>query len=151
MKVTFNYGIKTYSGTLDEMTYGAFRNGNLCIGRRYVFPTLTDQNTEMGTIGKNLAGIFSKATEDYKEDLRVYAMRNAKQNVKKNKLAPSAYALFIKMMFAWAKENPSTVDLKTIDIEDIRSTTAPVKRIADAIDNLYLKKVRDYDELINEM
>jgi hypothetical protein len=33
MRVTFKYGIKTFSGTIDSMVYGAYRDGNLCIGR----------------------------------------------------------------------------------------------------------------------
>ena len=33
MKVKFKYGIQTYSGTVDEMVYGSYRDGKLCIGR----------------------------------------------------------------------------------------------------------------------
>ncbi len=38
MKVKFKYGIQTYSGTVDEMTFGSYRKGTLCIGRKYVIP-----------------------------------------------------------------------------------------------------------------
>ncbi|MDP3114547.1 MAG: hypothetical protein Q8M98_07195 [Candidatus Cloacimonadaceae bacterium] len=50
MKVKFKYGIATYSGTLDEMTYGSYRSGRLCIGRRWVMPSLTVQNKTIGSV-----------------------------------------------------------------------------------------------------
>jgi len=151
MKVKFKYGIKSYSGTLDEMTYGSYNDGDVCIGRKYVKPETTDNNLLMGDIMQNLADVYKKSSEFYRNDLYLFSRRNAKQNVPKGRIAPNGYALFLAMMYAWAADNPSTVDLLTIDIEDIQSTTAPVNRVADAIDNGYLPRVREYSDLISEM
>ena len=49
MKVKFKYGIRTFSGTVDEMTYGSFKKGKVCIGRRWVMPRLTDNNAALGS------------------------------------------------------------------------------------------------------
>ncbi|PKN74082.1 MAG: hypothetical protein CVU50_00460 [Candidatus Cloacimonetes bacterium HGW-Cloacimonetes-3] len=67
MKVQFKYGIKTYSGTADEMTYGSYRDGSVCIGRKYVVPSLTAQNTSLGAKLKNLADVFGDCSSGYKD------------------------------------------------------------------------------------
>jgi hypothetical protein len=57
MKVKFKYGIRTYSGTIDEMTYGSYRKGKVCIGRQWVLPKPTEQNTEIGAVATNLSDL----------------------------------------------------------------------------------------------
>ena len=47
MKVKFKYGIQTYSGTIDEMVYGSYRDDKLCIGREYVYPTPERENNAL--------------------------------------------------------------------------------------------------------
>ncbi len=67
MKVNLKYGIKTYSGTIDEMTYArSYRKNTICIGRKYVKPRLTDQNTLIGSKMKNLAIIYEDVSDSYK-------------------------------------------------------------------------------------
>ena len=70
MKVNFKYGIKTYSGTMDEVTYGSYRKNTICIGRKYVKPRLTDQNALVGGKMKNLAIIYNDVSESYKQELK---------------------------------------------------------------------------------
>ncbi|MDZ4121344.1 MAG: hypothetical protein U1C33_02920 [Candidatus Cloacimonadaceae bacterium] len=150
MKVKFKYGIRTYSGTLDEMTYGSFRNHMLCIGRQYVKPTATEQTLAMADILTNLGGIYREASEGYRNDLKTYAYRN-RVNVARDKILPTAYALWIKMMFAWARESEGLINLADVTIEDIQATEAPVWKVADAIEAGYLKSVKDYEELDTEI
>ncbi len=145
MKVKFKYGIRTYSGTLDEMTYGSYRKHSLCIGRKHVKPALTVQNDIMGAITKNLHAIYLDASTGYKADLKAYAKQNGKENVKNTQMPPNSYALFIKMMYAWQEDSGGTVDLSSITLEDIQSTNAAVGTVADAIDAGYLKPVTNYD------
>jgi len=151
MKVKFKYGIITYSGTLDEMSYGSFRQHTLCIGRKYVKPAPTEQNAIMGAIMKNLSKIYAEADGGYIQDLGVYAVRNGKQNVPKGQLIPTRYAIFVKMMFAWQESDPEFVDLSAVTIEDIVTHEAPVISVKDAVDADLLARVMDYDELDSEI
>jgi len=150
MKVRFKYGIRTYSGTLDEMVYGSYRKHRLCIGRVYVIPVLTEQNALLGAIGKNLAKIYGEADGGYVQDLGVYARRN-EANTPYSQLVPTRYAIFIKMMFAWQESDPEFVDLSAVTIEDIVTHEAPVISVKDAIDAGLLRKVVRYDELDSEI
>jgi hypothetical protein len=73
MKVKFKYGIRTYSGTLDELTFGSYFKDRVCIARRYVVPRLTDQNNLIVGKMKNLAVIYGDVSESYKAELKQYA------------------------------------------------------------------------------
>jgi len=150
MKVTFKYGIKTFSGTIDEMVYGSFRDDNLCIGREYVYPKITDNNHEKGESVKNLALVYHEASPDYIQDLKTYATRYGK-TLPKDKLLPTAFALFIKMMYAWQASDPTHVDLKAVTIADIVALDADVRTIARAVDAEFLPYVSVSDDLINEI
>ncbi|PKN79668.1 MAG: hypothetical protein CVU48_04515 [Candidatus Cloacimonetes bacterium HGW-Cloacimonetes-1] len=151
MKVKFNFGIKTYSGTVDEFTYGAYRQGNICIGRKFVMPVLTEQNTTIGNIMKNLSTVYKEADPDYKGNLKTYSVLNGRENVPKTMLAPTAYAIFVKMMFAWQKENSATVDLAVVTIEDIVSQPAPVINVYGAIEAGYLHDVSGSESLVDDI
>jgi hypothetical protein len=149
MKVKFKYGIKTYTGTVDNMTYGSYRSGNICIGRVYVYPTLTENNHNKGLAAKNLASVFHNASEGYIDDLKLYAMRNGQENVPKTSLIPSAFALFLKMMYAYYASDPTHVDLTTITVEDIVSADADVRTIARAVEADFLPYISVYEDLTN--
>jgi len=147
MKVKFKFGIKTYSGTVNDMTYGSYRNGNLCIGREYVYPKITANNTEKGAIVRNLAKQYHLLNPDYLADLKTYAERNGQENVPKTKLIPTAFALFLKMMYAWYESDPEHIDLSEVTLEDTVSADADVRTIARAVEAEYLPYVSVYDDL----
>ncbi|MCB5284951.1 MAG: hypothetical protein LHW45_05095 [Candidatus Cloacimonetes bacterium] len=146
MKVRFKYGIATYSGTIDEMVYGSYRDDKLCIGREYVYPRLTANNEALGSVGSNLAILWANASAEYKADLKEYGLRNGSQNIPKTQLPPTNYALWIKLMYAWKEDTPS-VDLATLTVEDFELAGASVSTVKNAIDNGYLDKVGTYDDL----
>ena len=150
MKVTFKYGIKTYSGTVDEMTYGSFRDDNLCIGRKYVMPTLTANNTLRGTIIKNLAAIYGSLSSSYKDDLKVYAAKNA-VNVPKDKLPPTSFAIWMRMMYLFSELDSGHVDLATVTYTDLQTVGADIASIAEAVVNGYLPEVSGADSLTATM
>lgn len=140
MKVRFKYGIKTYSGTLDEMTFGSYRKGKLCIGREYVVPTLTANNTSMGAVCKNLAAVFGDCSPDYKDDLKIYAGLNV-VNVPKTKLPPTSFAIFMKMMYLFSELDEGHVDLATVTYTDLQTLGGDIASVADAVENGYLADV----------
>ncbi|MDD2230218.1 MAG: hypothetical protein PHY48_12495 [Candidatus Cloacimonetes bacterium] len=150
MKVQFKYGIKTYSGTADDMTYGSYRDGNVCIGRKYVSPRITTQNTSMGAKLKNLADIYGDVNVGYKTDLKAYAGKY-EAHVPKHKLAPTAFAIFVKMMFLFTKLDEGHIDLATLTYADLQTVGTDIASIADAVDNGYLPSVTGADLLVASM
>jgi hypothetical protein len=151
MKVKFKYGIKTYSGTIDEMVYGSYRDGKLCIGREYVYPKLTENNTLTGKSIINLASVYRNVSPAYLQDLKTYTARNGKENTPKNKLKPTVFALFIKMMYAWQESDSEHVDLQTVTVADIVALVAPVKTIAGAIEEELLPSVSIFEDLTSNI
>ena len=148
MKVIFKYGISTYSGTIDQMVYGSYRDGKLCIGREYVYPRLTEYNELLGSIAKNLSTLYAAASVDYKADLKTYCQRNGSENVPKTKLPPTAYAIFIKLMYAWQKSDPEHVDLASLTESDIGTLgQGIVDTLKSAIDSDLLASVSDHADL----
>ncbi|MDD2230362.1 MAG: hypothetical protein PHY48_13230 [Candidatus Cloacimonetes bacterium] len=150
MKVKFKFGIKTYSGTVDDMTFGSYRKHSLCIGRKYVTPRLTTQNTSMGAKIKNLADIYGDVTVLYEADLKTYTGKYA-SIAPKDKLAPDAFAIFVKMMFLFAKLDEGHIDLATLTYSDLQTVGTDIASIADAVDNGYLPNVLGADLLVAAM
>ena len=151
MKVIFKYGIKTYSGTIDQMVYGSYRHDNLCIGREYVYPTLNDNNHEKGAIVKNLASVYNAADSGYITDLKTYCTRNGQDNVPKDQIIPTAFSMFLKMMYAWYESDPEHVDLTTVTIGDIVTLDADVRTLARAVGAEFLPNITTYDDLTNDI
>ena len=147
MKVKFKFGIETYSGTVDSMTYGSYRDDKLCIGREYVYPRITANNTLMGANMSNLASVYHNVSVGYLTDLKTYALRNGSENVPKTQLIPTAFSLFIKMMYAWYESDPETVDLATVTVADIVALDADVKTITRAVEAGFLPAVSVSDDL----
>jgi hypothetical protein len=150
MKVKFKYGIKTYSGTADDMTYGSYRKNSLCIGRKYVTPRITTLNTSMGAKIKNLANVYGDISSDYKADLKAYAVKH-ETLAPKDKLAPNAFAIFVKMMFLFSKLDEGHIDLSTLTYTDLQTLGGDISSISDAVDNGYLPNVTGADLLIATM
>lgn len=147
MKVIFKYAVQTYSGEIDKMVYGSYRKGELCLGRKFVYPTLNDHHHSFGAVGANLADLFANISPTYAQDMKLYTTLNGNQNERKDKVLPGPYALFVKMMRAWAKSDPEHVDLATITLADIIALDANVRTIKRAIAAKYLKKVKGGDAL----
>ena len=150
MKVKLKYGIRTYSGTLDELTFGSYFQDRVCIARKYVVPRLTDQNSLMGNKMKNLAVIYADVSDSYKLELKQYALLNA-VNVPKEKLLPNAYALWVKMMFKFAKADPEHIDLTTLTYSDLQTMGDDILSIASAVVNGYMANVPGAETLTANM
>ena len=141
MKVRFRFGIRTYSGTIDDMTYGSYRRNKLCIGREWVLPILTPQNTELGASMANLAVLWAAASNEYKADFKTYSVKYASEQVSIRQLPPTGFSLFIKAMWAWAEDEGPTLDLKSVTIEDVGTLGGKVASVAACVTNGYLPEV----------
>ena len=146
MKVKFKYGIATSSGTIDQMVYGNFRNGKLCIGREYVYPKITENNKRIGQIGKNISAAWNSASDEYRADFKTYAQRFGTAYVPKTKLPPNAYAIFMKMIWLWVEGEPG-LDLEAMTQEDFEISNSKIINVKSAVDNGFLKKVFGWEDL----
>ena len=147
MKVKFKYGIRTFSGTVDEMTYGSYKDDQLCIGRRWVLPEATPQNTTLGSVSKNLADLWQQADAAYKADFKTYARRYGKEVCKPWMLPPTGYSLWVKAMYAWAEDEDPDLDLSSLTFEDVETLGSKVASVSACVQNNYLPSVSAVDEL----
>jgi hypothetical protein len=151
MKTKLKYGISAYSGTIDEITFGSYNDGAVCIARKWVMPTLTDNNTELGSVAKNLAEIYGECSTEYKSDLRTYADLYGRQISGPRQLAPNGYGLFVKMFYAFSDANAGSVDLKSLSYGDLATLFPDVTTIASAVDAGFLPNVSGADLLTESM
>jgi len=150
MKITFKFGIKTFSGTVDEMTFGSYREDTICIGRKYVIPALTANNTLRGTIMKNLSDIWASVSSGYKADLKIYALKNA-ANIPQGKLPPTAFSIWMQMLYAFAKSDAEHIDLGTLTYTDLQTIGADIASVKEAVLNGYLATVPGAEDLTATM
>lgn len=150
MKVTFKYGIGSFSGTVDNATYWATARKTGSVMRKWVLPTATNQNETLSKIAANIKTIWSDVTDDYKADMKAYCRRDFNEN--SNPEDPFAsrvsnYAMFVKLLYAFEKANSATVDLETITISDIRSLfTDTMSSVFASIEAGYLRSVSNSSE-----
>ncbi len=149
MKVKFKYGIRTYSGTVDEMTYGSYRKGRVCIGRRYVIPKATEQNATLGAASKNLSDVWRSASPEFKADYKIYAGLYGTYVCKGNQVAPTGYALFTKAMYHWAQGLEPALDLANLQVEDVNTLGASISSVANCISSGHLPSVPGHENLTN--
>ncbi len=149
MKPKFNHSHKGYSGKLDGLVYGMYNGEQMCLAHTFLEPTPTANTQLMKTICLNLAAVYNSAQATYIADLKTYS-RKFKAKIKKNKqLPPSSKALFIKMLWAWHKVNPTENDLAVVTAEDIIDKNIACKSVKDAVDAGYLPRVDGYQTLTN--
>lgn len=146
MKTKFKFGIAAYSGTIDEITYSSYKNGQVCIARKYVKPRETIQNQKMASVGANLAKIYRSTGEDFRNDLKTYSHLYA-HKVAKGKLPPNGYAIFIMMMHAFHKEYHDSIGLDSITYGDIGDLYTEITNVKSAVEAGFLPRVQGYEAL----
>ena len=106
MRITFNKNIKTMSGKCNDgqMVFQSKKNDTVCIGRNYVYPLLTNQNTLSGNKLKAAAILWRNVTNSFKYDLQRYANAYNSQYHPRKKLRIGAYNVFI--MAVCGLQNP---------------------------------------------
>ncbi len=151
MKVTFKYGIGTFTGKIDNSVFWPQKSGVASLMRKFTYPKLTPQNAMIGNIGKNLAYLWSKLELDYRKDLAVYAKRYYVQYGSEGDFDParSPYAFYTHMIWELSKSN-TNIDLQTLTYEDLRLIGSAIISVSDAIYNGYLRTIDYYDDLDHE-
>lgn len=148
MKVYHKYAVGAYSGTIDDSVFYATKTRTRSIMRRWVMPRLTVNNTLLGAIGANLAVLWSDGSATYKADLKTYTERYFGETPSEDGFDGnrSPYANWVRLMYAWADDNPS-VDLKTLTSADLGISGSAVSTVKNAIDNGYLAPISNYADL----
>ena len=148
MKVTFKFGIGSYSGTVDGMVYTPTRNKMGSIARLYVIPQHTTNNTLRGAIMKNLADVWGSISSSYKDDMMSYCQKwNNVYNDLQDTFSPrrSSFAMFVDMMYLFSELDSGHVDLATVTYTDLQTVGADIASIAVAVTNGYLQSVPGAD------
>ena len=145
MKVFFEKNITAISGKdlSENVIYSSIREGNLCYARKYVYPTLTTNNTTFGANGENIKALWSSATPAYKADLRVYSQRENQGKYWETK--KSNYAWFCKIVYAYCHSeglSPSVVDITAL-------RASVVKSVKSAINNGLLPVIPEKEDLLS--
>jgi hypothetical protein len=151
MKMYFKYGYSAFSGMLDQLVCQAWYHGNLCLGRKFTYPNLTENNTHIGLVGKNLTTVYQNVSPTYLQDLKTYCLRNKRENMPRNvdlyRPMPGSLAVFVQMMSHWYDSDPEHVDLTTVTIPDIIALDADVQTISSAVTAGFLRHIRVSDDL----
>jgi hypothetical protein len=148
MKVTFQYGLAGYTGKADGLVYCYSKELGRVYARRNTYPKLTAENERVGSITAALFAI--KPSKAYINDLYPYRARyNA---LRENHQHPmrSWSALYLKMMYNMAKEDP-TIDLRTLTREEIYSRDLPCISIKSAVEAGLLPEVFGYEGFTGEL
>ncbi|HNX00200.1 MAG TPA: hypothetical protein PLE74_07150 [Candidatus Cloacimonadota bacterium] len=144
MKPKFNHSHKGFSGKVDGLLYKMYNEDQLCYASKFIKPSPNSQTALMRAIGSNLGNIFSAAQASYIADMKAYSKKYKHLIDQEKQIAPSAQALFVKMLWAWRKTDPVQNDLSVLTLEDIIDKNIPCKSVKEAIDAHYLPKVTGY-------
>ena len=153
MKVKFRFGIKSYSGTLDELNYANYEDRSVVIGR--MLPTnreMTAQNENLGSKSSKISDFYLGTSDGYKADLKAYAKKMYNLKAYKNKLAGSGYTAFIKMMWAASQIVTNPIDIDSLSIDDLSmGSYNDISSVKTAIDKGFLPKVDGYEDYTNSI
>ncbi len=152
-KVQYTQLISGIAGTLDGQVLYRSRSPRFGFSRRYVVPKATLQNTLIGSAAKNLKVLWHAASTGYKNDFKTYASRYSQLPADEGQLRPranSAFSIFLKMVYAWGKNQDPVVDAEGIAFlqpEDFSTLATDICCLARAVDRGYLPAVEDYEKL----
>ncbi len=149
MKVKFRFGIKSYSGTVDDFNYANFPDRNVVIGRMVPESReITTQNEVIGNTSNKIAQFYSQVSSAYKQDLELYSLKLYKQKEYQGQLAGNKYSSFTKIMWAASKDPDLPVNLDALNIDDANlGSYDNILTVKTAVEKGYLPKIDGYEEL----
>jgi ethanolamine utilization microcompartment shell protein EutS len=99
---------------------------------------------------KNLAVIYEDVSDSYKVELKQYASLHSILTPR-GKLPATSYALWVKMMFLFAKADPEHIDLVTLTYSDLQTMGDDILSIASAVTNGFMDNVPGAEMLTANM
>lgn len=148
-KVWYKFGIGAISGTLADGVNMPAKSKLVGYIRRWIYPTLTTNNTLFGSKGRNLGACFNNSSSLYKNDFSLYAERYAAENSRIDhfNVNYSPMGWFVKGMYAFEKSDPTHVDLTAITPGDVVTLDGDMMTVARAIDAGFIPTISDYADL----
>lgn len=152
-KVIYKYGIGAMAGTIDGMVHRMSHTRLGSIARKWVMPRLTSNNELFGNVGANLRLLWDEFSSGWKNDLKTYAQRWFSAHASEYEFDPvrSRYAFYCKLMYAWQRDDPTHIDLTTLNAEDLASLGTPIATVKAAVESGYLPMIDNYSDLTNVM
>lgn len=123
MKISYKYGIRTLRGKLDDLVHTAWNKARVPIGRIFVMPTLVAQHYLFGEIKQNIASIWNECSNEFKLDLKTYAVRRIPYYTAEQIPAYANYAHFIRLLYNFAKLE--AIDLTEANLSDLETAGCP--------------------------
>lgn len=151
MKVKFKYGIRAYTGTLDEMTYSSYKKDAVCIGRKWVKPKPTENCAKIGGAGQKIGAIWKETSPEFKEDMKAYAQAYGNRRSEARRISPNAYTLFVKALYNWAKNEDPVYDLSGVAYDDIAAAGGLITSVNSIVTNGFLPAVPGWEDMTNLM
>ena len=149
MKVKFRFGVKSYSGTLDELNFANYSSRNVVVGR--MLPEnreTTEQNEKIKTNSQYISEFYRLVSDDFKKDLELYTMKMYNLKEYRNRIAGNKYSTFVKLMWAVSKLENGAIDLSSLSIDDaIIGSYENFSTVKSAVENGLLPVVEGYEEL----
>jgi hypothetical protein len=142
MKPTFKHNVKAFKGInrKEDLVYCNYNDGEIVIARTLPKRQATEQNHYFGAITKNLHELYKSVSPEYKLDLSNYAKLYSTLSAISCKLAPSASALFTKMLWNLKKQFPE-IELAKITKDQILNCGYPIVTIQEAMGRGMLLKI----------
>lgn len=148
MKVKFRFGIKSYSGTLDELNYANYEDRSVVIGR--MIPTnreLTAQNIDIKGKSNRISNLYLGVSEGFKTDMTAYAKKMYNLKPYRKQIAGNRYTIFMKMIWAASQAESNPLDIDSLSLDDLAiGTYTTIESVKTAIDNGFLPKVDGYED-----
>lgn len=147
MKVKFRFGIKSYSGTVDEMTYSNYESRDVVIARMYnPSQVVTANNVAMGNKMIKIGEFYQDVEPLYKADLESYATKMFNLPAFQGKLSGNKFSVFVKLLWAASKAATNPIAIDSISIDDASLGSYPtIETISAAIAAGLLPDVADSD------
>lgn len=149
MKAKFQYGIKSFSGKVDGMSYANYASRGVVIGR--MMPENrknTTNNVEMGNKLIKISNLYEAVTAAYKQDLELYSLKMYKLKPYRNRIAGNKFSTFVKMIWAASKDPDSPLDIMSLTTDDLEvGSYSQIETVKAAVENGYLPQVDGYEEL----
>jgi hypothetical protein len=152
MKVKFRHAVKAFHGKFksEGLVYCKYNDGALYLTRKYPNYTPSDQNHKIGNAGKNLSNLFRQISDEYKNDLKIYAKLMTNYTNLDEKIPASFYMTYIRMMWALKKQIPE-IDLTILTKDDILKHEYPVRTVVEAMQAGLLMHIEEASMLNHEM
>lgn len=148
MKVSTQNKVQKPKAKKDCIVYCSYRDGEVIVARRYVYPKLSAQNSIFAARNKNLFQL--KPSDGYKADCRAYLRGYINTAPGLDKPILSWNNLYVKLMSSMAQKYPS-LDLCTLTREEIFAQQLPCISIKSTVEAGLLPKVRGWEKLSHQI